>query len=116
MTNFVLVPLMLVARGFQADSSIQQGGSWSNMPSYYSGDDYPADAARKHEQGTVIYHIVVGTDGRVHSCNIVESSGSKSLDEATCRIASERLRFAPARNNLGQAMEDEFTLRLTWKL
>lgn len=64
----------------------------ANLASYVSNDDYPLDAIRNGEQGTVRFTLTVGADGRVSNCMIVESSGSASLDSTSCRI----LTSAPA--------------------
>jgi len=67
--------------------------------SYFSTDDYPRDARRRHQEGTTRFAITIGTNGRISNCRIVESSGVASLDEATCRIVRERVRYTPARDS-----------------
>jgi periplasmic protein TonB len=67
-------------------------------PSVWISDaDYPAAAARQRAEGRVTYRLKVARDGRVRGCAIAESSGSIPLDEATCRLLTERARFAPRR-------------------
>ena len=70
--------------------------------SLFSGDDYPADAQRNNEQGTVTVDMLIGTDGRVTGCTVTGSSGSRSLDNATCRILRSRARFDPALDAQGR--------------
>ena len=81
-----------------------------------SGDDYPAAAMRNEEQGTVSIRLTIGSDGRVSGCDIASSSGSSSLDSATCNIIRRRARFTPARDSNGQPTSDSMTQRITWRL
>jgi protein TonB len=43
---------------------------------------YPGDAAKLHQQGTVILRVLVGDDGRPRTIEIEKSSGFRSLDNA----------------------------------
>jgi protein TonB len=81
-----------------------------------SDSDYPASAIRNEEQGTTRFRLTVGENGRVTNCEIVGSSGSSALDNATCRIMRSRARFTPARNNLGQPTTDTHVASITWRL
>ena len=60
--------------------------------------------------------FAIGTDGRVRSCNVVGSSGSRSLDNATCRILRSRARFTPAKLSNGQPTTDTYSQTITWRL
>jgi protein TonB len=57
--------------------------------------DYPARAARNGETGTVTLALLVGTDGRVASSRIQQSSGSRELDKAAVSALS-MCKFKPA--------------------
>ena len=85
-------------------------------PSLVSDDDYPAEALARGEQGTTCFSLVVGVNGRVRDCIVTRSSGSASLDGATCRIMRERARFRPARRRNGEPTEDVVHLKLTWRI
>ena len=87
-----------------------------NLQNLFSGDDYPPDALRNEDQGTVSVSLNIGTDGRVTGCSVVGSSGSRSLDNATCRILRSRARFTPAKGSNGQPMTDTYSQRITWRL
>ena len=87
-----------------------------NLQNLFSGDDYPADALRNEDQGSVTVRLSIGTDGRVTGCNVSSSSGSRSLDNATCRILRSRARFSPAKLSNGQPTTDTYTQRITWRL
>ena len=64
--------------------------------SWISYTDYPADAADNNQMGTVITRMSMDATGRVTACNVVVSSGTQSLDDATCRAALKRGQFHPA--------------------
>lgn len=81
-----------------------------------SSDDYPAAALRSEEQGRVSYRLTIGPDGRVSDCAIRGSSGSATLDAATCRIMTRRARFAPARDPAGLPIPDTRDGEIDWVL
>jgi protein TonB len=58
----------------------------------------------------------VGTNGRVTNCTITSSSGSSSLDSATCRIMKDRARFTPAHDSSGNPTTDSVSSRIRWVL
>src|SRR5687767_4629825 len=65
----------------------------ANLGSLISNEDYPAEALRNEQEGTVGFRLHVGADGRVTKCNITSSSGHVSLDSATCQLLTARARF-----------------------
>lgn len=82
----------------------------------FSSDDYPNEALRKGETGTVSVQLTVGTDGRVKECRVRLSSASPSLDASTCRILADRAKFDPALDRAGQPVTDRYSQRITWKI
>jgi protein TonB len=70
--------------------------------------DYPSDAMRRNESGTVMVRITVGNDGKPDDVEVVRSSRSRALDRAATQ-AAKRWRFRP-----GQAgsVEVPFEFRL----
>ncbi len=88
----------------------------SNLASYFSDADYPAGAQRNEEQGTTSVRLSIGTDGRVTDCSVTGSSGSSTLDAATCNILRRRARFTPARDSSGNPTTDTTTTRIRWVL
>ena len=87
-----------------------------NLQNLFSGSDYPQSAMNNDEQGSVTVSLSIGTDGRVTSCNVTSSSGSRALDSATCRVLRSRARFTPARLSNGQPTTDTYTQRIQWRL
>ena len=78
--------------------------------------DYPAEALRNGEEGSVRARLTIGVDGRVKACEIIETSRSRSLDRKTCDLLRERARFAPATDDKGRPTEGSFTTGINWKL
>jgi TonB family protein len=88
----------------------------ANLASLFSDKDYPAEALRNEEEGIVAFRLAVGADGKPTQCSITATSGSASLDDATCRILMERARFTPARDAQGKPTTDEVSGRINWKM
>ncbi len=82
----------------------------------FSTDSYPFDAIRKGEQGRTVAWITVDASGTPTACRIESSSGSDSLDRATCRIALQRMHFDPARDGKGNAIAGGIRLPVKWVL
>lgn len=78
--------------------------------------DYPDQAIRDEEQGTVGMRYFVGSDGKVSDCMVVESSGSAILDLLSCRIWMTRAHFEPARDAAGKAVPSLSYSRVRWVL
>ncbi|MDQ8757677.1 energy transducer TonB [Sphingosinicella sp. LHD-64] len=79
-------------------------------------DDYPPEARARGEQGTVILRLLVSEVGRVTSCTVVQSA-TPALDSATCELFKLRARFAPARNEAGNAIASEVDVSpIRWQI
>jgi TonB family protein len=78
--------------------------------------DYPADAISQRQQGRVTTALRVGSDGFVQGCDIAQSSGSPSLDQATCALILNRAVFAPASDQGGKSVSSTTTLSVVWML
>jgi TonB family protein len=88
----------------------------ANLASLISNDDYPIEALRNEEEGTVGFMLRVGTDGLVEKCTVTSPSGSAALDSATCNLLTERARFTPARNKRGKPIPDTVAARIIWRI
>lgn len=60
--------------------------------------DYPRAAIRRHAQGTVLLHVLVGADGVAQQVELSRSSGHRDLDDAA-REAVRKARFRPVLEN-----------------
>ena len=87
-----------------------------NLSALFSNDDYPQAAIRSEEQGTTAVRLSIGADGRVSDCSVTSSSGSSSLDSATCSILRRRARFTPAKDQAGNPISDSVSQRIKWVL
>lgn len=88
----------------------------ATLVSLFSADDYPQEAIRKLEQGTVAVRLDIARNGAVSSCGVTQTSGSVALDLATCSILKERAQFTPARDSGGRATTDYTYTRIRWVL
>lgn len=70
--------------------------------------DYPRASMRRGEEGEVVLRVVVGSNGRVDSVEIVSSSGHRRLDRAAV-AAVRRWRFEPALRD-GQPVQGELRI------
>lgn len=70
--------------------------------------DYPAEAMRRNESGTVVVRITVDSDGRPDDVEVLRSSRSRSLDRAATQ-AARRWRFRPGQAG---AVEVPFEFKL----
>jgi periplasmic protein TonB len=76
--------------------------------------DYPADALRNNETGTVVVRIEVGADGTPTDVTLARRSGSRSLDRAAIK-AAKRWRFRPAQRG-GQAVAGAVEVPMAFSL
>jgi TonB family protein len=82
----------------------------------FSADDYPVEAVANGQEGIVGMRFLVGKNGRVSDCRIVESSGYKALDDQSCRIVETRARFDPALTQAGEPVASLSFTRIRWEL
>ena len=76
--------------------------------------DYPAGLGEEGIQGTVGVIYVVRSDGRVTNCEVERSSGSRILDETTCRLIEQRFVFEPSRDWRGRPVDSRITENHSW--
>jgi protein TonB len=80
-------------------------------------DDYPKKALALGMEGKVRVRLAVGVNGRPTACEVVQSSGHKELDDATCNIMMRRALFKPARDENGKPTVDTFlSPPIEWKI
>jgi protein TonB len=89
----------------------------SNSPSsWISNDDYPARPLRDEAEGTERYRVIVGTNGRVSSCELIRSTGNTDLDSTTCRLITRRARFEAATDENGAKVLGSYTGTVKWDI
>jgi TonB family protein len=110
-TNSEVFETAMIAES-EARGAIPRGN-----PGYWvTSNDYPTRALREERTGTVGFRVEVDESGRVASCEIVLSSGSTDLDEATCANVSRRARFSPAISSDGQPMRGSYSNSIRWTI
>jgi TonB family protein len=82
----------------------------------FSPDDYPAVAQKADEMGRIKVRVAVDPNGTPTSCTLSHPSGSKSLDETTCRILMKRTHYMPARDAQGRPLASFFVTTVAWLL
>lgn len=102
------VPVPALARPPQGPIPLASPGDWVGT------NDYPTSALRRENEGTTSFRLTIGADGRPTDCTITVSSGWAVLDEATCRLITERARFAPATDKRGRAVVGSYSNRVRW--
>jgi len=83
---------------------------------FFGPEGYPAEAIRLEQQGRVVLHLVISTDGSVKTCSVATSSGSPSLDASACDTALHKVHFRPALNDAGQPVESTYELKIRYVL
>lgn len=69
--------------------------------------DYPEAIFRRWPPRAIVFVILrVGPDGIPVSCRIARSFGDAAIDAETCRLAVQRLRFEPGRDERGRPVAD----------
>jgi TonB family protein len=80
-----------------------------------SAADYPPVAVKLGVQGVTKLKYLVGTDGLVQSVEILDSSGSGILDDASIAMVKDRWRFRPALRN-DKPVAVTLTAMIHWEL
>jgi protein TonB len=90
-------------------------GGGASKPVHISGRidkaaDFPVPPGGREARigKAVILALTISPEGRATGCRIYKSSGLPETDEATCRLAKERLRFKPALNTAGEPVTGTF--------
>ena len=78
--------------------------------------DYPTAAKAARQSGTVGFVLTVDPDGTVSDCTVTQSSGSRLLDSATCRLIARRARLLGARDSDNQPRSAQWTNQVSWTL
>ena len=94
------------------------GGGGLRPPRWIRGrlhnSDYPPGLGEMGVGGTVSVLYAVEVDGRVTDCRVTHSSGSRALDEMTCRLIEQRFRYEPARDRSGRPIRSGIEENHTW--
>ena len=87
-----------------------------NPGNWIKPDDYPLSALRNGEAGTTGFALSIDALGRISACAITSSSGSSTLDMATCTILQQRAKFRAATDATGRPVVGTYHSRTRWVL
>jgi protein TonB len=88
-----------------------------SLDARYSDQDatvYPAMSRRLGEEGTTVYSVLIGTDGKAISARLVKSSGFDRLDKAAYDTVMRR-RYTPGTRD-GVPVALSYNAPITWVL
>ena len=97
-------------------TKIQPATPIGDPASWFSSDDYPAEAMRNGGTGTVNATLAIDETGKVTDCSVTESSGNQTLDDATCALLMVRARFSPGHDAKGQPIATSFHRQIRWAI
>lgn len=84
--------------------------------SWFTADDYPAEAIAKHIEGSVTFRVDVDPDGEPIKCDVTKSSGQPVLDQRTCEVVLARAHFRPAVGPNGKPIAGQYSTVANWRL
>lgn len=79
-----------------------------------SARDYPKSTRELRLGSAVTIALTVSVEGRASQCRIVRPSRDPEADNITCRLATERFRFRPARDDAGRPVTAVYGWRQRW--
>lgn len=86
-------------------------------PGYWITDeDYPVAAIWDRQAGSVGTRLALDADGEPIGCTVTASSGSATLDKATCALLRARAHFLPARDAAGKPIKGSYSSQFNWVL
>lgn len=112
----VIVVAGLALVSLEADQSGSSEPKPIEPASWFSNDDYPAEALRGGQAGPVSFSVQVDANGAPSSCSIAQSSGSPSLDAATCNVVMRKAHFVPARGPGGANIASRYNGHVRWSM
>lgn len=88
----------------------------NNPAQWVSDRDYRSIWINKNMTGVARFTVTIGTDGRVQSCRITQSTGHDALDTATCDLVTKRARFEAARDTARNKVTGTYSNAIKWEL
>lgn len=83
---------------------------------WISTDDYPRRPLVDEIEGVAGYRLIIGSNGRVSSCEVTSTSGNAQLDAATCKLLTRRARFEAASDETGAKIVGSYTGSVRWEI
>lgn len=83
---------------------------------WFSWLDYPTEALRKEQSGTVVMVLEISATGTVSDCRVVLSSEAEALDKQSCALLVKRARYQPATDMTGNPVAATIIERIRWQI
>jgi protein TonB len=83
---------------------------------WFPSESYPPAAKAAGAEGRTVFSVDVDVQGRVTSCNILQSSGTPILDSTTCALVVTNGRFEPATDGSGKPVSGVWKSAMRWQL
>ncbi len=113
----VLAVMGSIAVGQDATAREPTGPLPSNDPgAWILTEDYPIEELWAGVKGQTTFKLAIDASGKVAGCEIVESSGSATLDATTCTLVTQRAQFTPAKNAKDVSVAGTYTNRVNWTI
>jgi TonB family protein len=88
-----------------------------DMRALFSAGDYPAEALRRGQEGSIRLLLLVDEKGSVAGCHILEPSSVPVLDAMGCQVLKRRGKFTPALDGAGKPTKSTVaTPRIVWTM
>ncbi|WP_166430459.1 TonB family protein [Polymorphobacter arshaanensis] len=84
------------------------------VASPYTAWDYPQLASHNSQMGYTRIRVTVSPQGKPFECLVIASSGTASLDAASCDIMLKRGQFTPARDDKGKSSYALYEQTVPW--
>lgn len=81
---------------------------------WFSNDDTPVQEIAGRDFVRVRLRLTIPSDGRVHACEIEQSSGNPRIDLYTCELTRKRALFRPARSPAGDVTYGVYRVPVVW--
>ena len=107
---------MSAAAHAQSDAALRGPAPASSPASWIRPNDYPVEAIRNGDEGTVGFTLDVDEAGAVINCQVSQSSGSEVLDMTTCDLMRMRATFRSALDGEGNAVRGRYASRVRWEI
>lgn len=115
MASLILLSALLAAAATPATSTPQAAArDAANAEVVLS--QYPPRALAAREQGLVGFKVALDRDGYATSCEVIQSSGYKRLDQETCDLILDRAEFKGVRGPSGRKTNVVTTGVVNWRL
>jgi TonB family protein len=119
LVTFLAAAVASASSGQVGDARAERGPSTPQLLTegpLVAPDDYPFEAIKLKQQGTVGVRLDVDKTGAVSGCTVTASSGSAALDTETCRLLRRKAKFRPALDSRQKRVPGTFTQKITWRL